>query len=239
MHLFWLLLLAHVVGDFVLQTDRVFSYKMARRWGVCLHVGLCALAMAAVLFPFAHQAWAWVLLVVLSAWHLLLDWAKGELRRRSGLETLSMFLADQALHVAGIAVAVALCCGFHAAPTPMPPLRQLMIPLDSAVVATALLVAAFATAPLIYYLQMVVSGKQGKERAPFPTYRARVPGYVERALASAGAYVGGIGMVALLVILGRWVVRRRQQHVPATVEAVVGFVACLVSGVGARLLTGG
>jgi hypothetical protein len=239
MHLIWLLLLAHVVGDIVLQTDRVFSYKLSHRWGVFLHVGICALAMVAVLFPLAQHWRVWVLLLVVSAWHLLLDWGKGELRRRRGIETLGMFLGDQALHVAGIVGAVGLCCGFTAAPVALPALRAAMVPLDVAIVATALLAATFATAPLVYYLQVLERSGRAGERAPFPTYAERVPGYVERALGSAGAYLGGLGMVALLVLVGRWAWRRRQHNVPATIEAVVGLVACVVSGVGARLLTRG
>lgn len=237
MHCIWLLLLAHVVGDFVLQTDRVFSYKLARRRGVLLHVGICALAMVAVLLPFLGQWRPWVLIIVLTAWHLLLDWLKGELRRRSGSETLWMFLGDQALHVVGIVAAVVAFCGRSSLPAPLPALKVLVIPLDAAIVATALVTASFASAPLIYYVQELARpGKQG-ERAPFPAYWARLPGYLERAVGSAGVYWGGLGLIALLAIVVRWVLRSREWSVPATIEALVGIVVCLVSGVGARLLT--
>ncbi|MCR4438597.1 MAG: DUF3307 domain-containing protein [bacterium] len=237
MHCIWLLLLAHVVGDFVLQTDRVFSYKLTRRWGVLLHVGICAVAMVAVLLPFLGHWRPWALIILLTAWHLLLDWFKGELRRRRGLETLWMFLGDQTLHIVGIVAAVVALCGTRFSPTPLPALKALLIHTDVAIVATALLTASFASAPLIYYLQELARPGKQEERAPFPAYWARLPGYVERTVASAGAYCGGLGLIALLAIVVRWFLRSGERNVPATIEAVVGMVVCLVSGVWARVLT--
>ncbi|MGQ9559047.1 MAG: hypothetical protein ACUVTG_08655 [Candidatus Oleimicrobiaceae bacterium] len=70
-----------------------------------------------------------------------------------------MFITEQSPHVAAIVLAVAHCCELHAAPAAMPLLRRLVIPLEGAVMATALLVAAFAPALLIHYLQMLVTGK--------------------------------------------------------------------------------
>lgn len=155
MHLFGLLSLTHVVRNFSAGRSHLFLQHGAPLGRVpsygplCVSYGVPAISL------------------VLSARHLVPDWNKREPRQRPGLETLSMFLAKQLPHVAAIVLAVAHCCELPAAPTAMRLLRRLVIPLEGAVMATALLVAAFATAPLIHYLQMVVTGKQGKERDPF------------------------------------------------------------------------
>ncbi|MDZ7271066.1 MAG: DUF3307 domain-containing protein [candidate division KSB1 bacterium] len=238
MHLLWLIALAHVVGDFVLQTDRVFRLKVTSAWGVLLHVGICGITMVAVLLPFVPDARIWTVIAGVTAWHLLLDWSKGVLRKRWGKETIGLFLGDQALHIVGIIGAVLVCCRFAGPPTPADSLRWLLIPLPAVIVTTAVLVASFAAAPLIYYLQQLPGGRRREDPAPFPAYLVRVPGYVERALGTVGAYVGEWGMIALVAIVGRWVWRRGLHDSAATVEALAGIVFCLVMGVGARLLVG-
>ncbi len=237
MHLTWLLVLAHVVGDFVLQTDWVFRQKVTRRWGVLLHVGICVGAMVAALLPFFHDGTVVGLVVVLAGWHLLLDWGKGSLRSRWGRETIALFVGDQVLHVTGIVGAVWLYCKLGGSPLPAEKLQRLLIGPETALVVTAVLVASFAAAPLIYQLQQCGRSGQSRGPIPFPSFRARVPGYVERALGTPGVYWGGLATTFLLAIGLRWVGAGAVRKRAATIEAFVGIMLCLVMGIGARLLT--
>ena len=78
MSLFDWLLVGHLVGDFLLQTDGMAKYK-AQNWGWMLkHVGMYMAAMAVVLggYSLKHAVplWAFLLaLLFIGATHVLLD----------------------------------------------------------------------------------------------------------------------------------------------------------------------
>lgn len=128
------LLTAHLVADFVLQTDRMAAYK--DRWGVLLgHVSVVAAASWLLVGP----TWAALPLILLVAlFHLLIDLGKTGVERRTlapepadaagpaaagfwprnGRPTL--FLADQALHVVSLVAAVVLIDGLPVVGSPPP-----------------------------------------------------------------------------------------------------------------------
>jgi hypothetical protein len=117
------LLTAHLLADFVFQTDRMAAYK--DRWGVLLgHVAVVAAASWLLVGPTLAGL---PLVLTVALFHLLIDlWARppwsagpsGTMRasprapRRSGFWPRNgrpmLFLADQALHVVSLVVAVVL-----------------------------------------------------------------------------------------------------------------------------------
>ncbi len=103
--MFYRLLLAHLVGDFVLQTRWLVLCKR-RPDGLALHVGLVGLAMVPVVWGQLDRWWPWLLGIVLV--HAAADWAKIKLEPRLGLPPIVPFLADQAVHLLALAGAVAL-----------------------------------------------------------------------------------------------------------------------------------
>ncbi len=103
--MFCRLILAHLVGDFVLQTRWVVKRKR-KLDGLALHVGLVGLAMLPVTWSHLGRWWPWLLLIMLV--HGLIDWAKIRLEPRLPLPPIVPFLADQALHVLTLAAVLAL-----------------------------------------------------------------------------------------------------------------------------------
>ncbi len=102
---FTALLLAHALADFVLQTARMAAGKGRREVGaMVLHiatVGLCsAVALGAV------TAEAWLAVAAVAGAHLAIDLAK-----TFAPKGLSAFLADQAAHLASLAVVAAVWSG--------------------------------------------------------------------------------------------------------------------------------
>ncbi len=91
------LVLAHVLADFVLQTDWIHRNK--RHFGVMLLHGGLVLAASLV----ALGQWNAPVILVLAVVHLMIDCAK----TYGNFKGLRAFLADQALHLASL-VAVAL-----------------------------------------------------------------------------------------------------------------------------------
>jgi len=86
---FALLLVAHLLSDFVFQTDWIASRKK-QLWGLLLHVAIVAVATGVLI---GH--WSSPLLWIVVATHFLIDWMKTLLPVR-----LWSLLADQALHLA-------------------------------------------------------------------------------------------------------------------------------------------
>lgn len=93
------LLVAHLVGDFALQTDRMVAAK--RRYGargVLPHAGVIGLLSFLAVLPRLRRSW-WAVATIVMA-HLLIDSAKVSIDRRVRAHWLSvaLFLLDQVLH---------------------------------------------------------------------------------------------------------------------------------------------
>ena len=93
---FLALLLAHLLADFPLQTNRIFRLKVASNLGLALHV-LIHLLMAALLLrqPGQHLD----LLLMLGAAHFVTDWIKV---RFPGNPQWPGFVLDQVAHLGTI-----------------------------------------------------------------------------------------------------------------------------------------
>jgi hypothetical protein len=95
--MFYRLILAHLVGDFVLQTRWLVARKRSAR-GLAIHVGLVGLAMLPVAWDRIGTWWPWLLAIL--AVHGATDWVKVHLESRLlRLPPILPFLVDQAVHV--------------------------------------------------------------------------------------------------------------------------------------------
>jgi hypothetical protein len=103
--MFYRLLLAHLVADFVLQTRWLVAHKRTPA-GLAMHVGLVGLATLPVIWAQLAIWWPWLLLIL--AVHGATDWAKIKLAPRLGLPPILPFLADQAVHLLTLAAVVIL-----------------------------------------------------------------------------------------------------------------------------------
>lgn len=113
------MLLAHLLGDFVLQPDALAAWK-SRDWrGVLLH-GLIMFAVTWALAWYVDPGW-WAGVLFLSLSHLLIDlaayfWLPGPV-------TLRRFLLDQLLHLLLIVAAVA-ASGYWGSAAALDPARR-------------------------------------------------------------------------------------------------------------------
>ena len=96
MSTFLALLLAHLLADFPLQTNRIFRLKISGNRGLFVHV-LIHIMMAAILLQHPDQYWD--LLLALGLAHFVTDWVKV---RFPGNPQWPGFVLDQLAHLVAI-----------------------------------------------------------------------------------------------------------------------------------------
>jgi hypothetical protein len=101
--MFYRLMLAHLVGDFVLQ-NRWLVVRKRTPGGLALHIGLVGLAMVPVSWERWGEWWPWLLVILIV--HTVMDWAKVRLEPRLRVAPIVPFAVDQAVHVLTIAAVV-------------------------------------------------------------------------------------------------------------------------------------
>lgn len=90
--LFYRLLLAFLIADYVLQFDWLFRLRYAKRWGVFVHAGFHLVVTLLLCLPYLHHTWFFVAVIGLQVVHGLFD--------RLKKQSLWAFLGDQLFHVA-------------------------------------------------------------------------------------------------------------------------------------------
>lgn len=95
---FAVLLLAHLLGDFPLQTNRVFRMKLASKRGLALHIGIHLIAAAVLIENWWQQ---WQLLLILGVVHFFTDYVKIRLQK-PGHPLTPGFIWDQVAHIVAI-----------------------------------------------------------------------------------------------------------------------------------------
>ncbi|MCG9792682.1 DUF3307 domain-containing protein [Flavobacterium algicola] len=91
------LLLAHLVGDFLLQPDKWVKEKSIARQRpkyLCLHIGVHTLALIIAL-QFQFQYWIGIISIIFS--HFIIDWIK--LRLQNKKNEILLFFLDQIAHL--------------------------------------------------------------------------------------------------------------------------------------------
>jgi uncharacterized membrane protein YqjE len=94
---FYYLLLGHLLGDFVLQTDKIADNKAKYWYWNALHAVLVTLCTAAFSIPFGNLTL--VLVLLNGILHFALDYFKADIQKYFKVSGLVGFLTDQFLHV--------------------------------------------------------------------------------------------------------------------------------------------
>lgn len=102
--IFWKILLAHVLTDFVFQPDPLAENK-EKVTVLFVHSLIFFLLSMVILLPtFSYQTI--IALVLLASFYGFIDYFKNLVQRRTGISFWLYFLGDQAFHVLGIGAVV-------------------------------------------------------------------------------------------------------------------------------------
>jgi len=209
--MFYRLILAHLVGDFVLQNGWLVRRKRTPA-GLALHVGLVGLAMLPVVWGQIETWWPGMLLIL--AVHAAADWSKIRMEPRLSLPPILPFLIDQAVHGLTIAAVVVLLerDGASLAGTPADPIWW---------IASVYLMATYA---LSIALPLWLDPPSLMRRSPTP--RLVLIGASALVLTLAWR---GLPLLIPVVGLGLYqAVARRVARNPLTPSFAIEFLAALV-----------
>jgi hypothetical protein len=192
------MILAHLVGDFVLQTDRIAVWKSKTINGVLVH-GLIIFAVTAA-FAFPFRPFWWTGVIFISVTHMLIDGAQFLLKPR--LAPVLRFFIDQFLHFFSIFIALGFggYLGALEQPTPLSETQ------------TVLLYAvgyAFVTMPTWVLLKFVGYWLVERSAPVFPDKFNKYAGIAERVLVVTFVLTGQFLLVPLLAA-PRLILERRR-----------------------------
>ncbi|KGE12775.1 DUF3307 domain-containing protein [Sphingobacterium deserti] len=111
--IFLKLLLAHLLGDFVFQPNRLVQMRKEKIGFLLLHVAIHGLLLSLLFCTTLSTQWHIVLFVTFA--HLLIDSVKIYLEKKWPLQPFVLFIFDQILHVASIIAALVLVYGWSEA----------------------------------------------------------------------------------------------------------------------------
>jgi len=99
------LMIAHLLGDFVFQSNELLKEKYKHWQGTFKHAGIVTLFTILILFPFWNSAWAWITIATIALLHFVQDVLKVEYDKKYNDNNSPIpFFVDQAFHLALIIV---------------------------------------------------------------------------------------------------------------------------------------
>jgi len=140
MFFFLRLLLGHFIGDFPLQTNKIYGLKHRGLWGGIPHALLIVASFLALSWPYLHLPQVWFFIILMGLIHLWQDSVKVSY---AGFTKYSfwLYLLDQCFHIALISTVFLTGLKNLAPPLPVNSLVSLYIN-DSLIVYLIALIAA-------------------------------------------------------------------------------------------------
>jgi len=246
MNVFWYLILAHLIADFPLQSDKIYAIRLKHKWGVLLHVGIYFLTNLVIAFPFLRYRQFWFAILFLAVTHLIEDWAKIALTRKAIQDSLGLFFIDQVVHVFFIWLS---CNVLFNIPTPEITnqfVQRYYFNTHIILMLIGLVFSVFAGAVLIYYVRKCVhrikSSNDGSS-VEFSEIKKRRLGYIERLFSTSGVILGGWYLILLpLAFIPRFILSKNSElEEYLVINLLTGLAISIGSGLfvhGARYFFG-
>lgn len=186
------LILAHLLGDFVFQSNDLIQKKYKSWTGTFQHVCIIGAFTILALLPYWHQREAWLVIGAIFAVHFVQDCLKIELDARYNKKKSTFpFFADQVLHVSLIYF--------------LSPWLDGLAPLDlpnwlNALYSSEMVVVYFIGAILFSYTYDITLYQFLRQRSKAPLgYKANIPSMLRRITAYSLAFVVALILAGGLV----------------------------------------
>lgn len=144
MNVFFKLLLAHLLGDFIFQSDKWVAHKIEYKYkSIYLYIHSILHGLIAWLFVFQTNFWPYVLVIIIT--HFLIDLAKLLFQKDNNQR--AWFFIDQLLHIIVLGLTTWAYLGFG----------KIGIPYVSAQLWPILIGIVFLTTPSSIVIKMLIS----------------------------------------------------------------------------------
>ncbi len=222
-----MMLIAHLLGDYLFQFNFIARWKMRSIWGVVAHGGivtLCSLICAAIV----DVAW-WPYALLIGITHTIIDVIRARMiHTQDPQHDLFYYLLDQMLHVVIIIGLVWQSGILHARPHTL--LGALLTPQHLALITGYLLLLQ----PGWVLLRFIVRGIWGEDAAPNLTSGEKFAPMVERVLIASAVLTGPFYLVPVILIPRRLTVVQIQSnglgiHIQLTTHWAETFLSVLLA----------
>lgn len=211
------LILAHLIADFLLQTDKVFKIKVRYKWGVLLHGSIVGVISIIFVLPYFSQPQITTYIILLYLIHIFQDKAKIIYNLQIERNNLWTFLLDQLLHI-GVIVLISFSAS-HIFFTPnryIGPAILDNIYSDDLIMTFAIwfVVLTYGISVIQEYIKNLIT-KNNKEGITLPKLSLKYIEILERGLIGIFIFIGGLWYIpAILVTLYlAFLVRNRKLEV--------------------------
>lgn len=154
MDLFWRLILAHLLGDFTFQTNKIAKWKRESAWGVLFHCAIFFSTAVVLTMGRLSEVWVvigkvtlpgWVCVAILTILHFLEDnWRVWTINKQDSPDSFGFFLWDQFIHYLMIFV--------------FTPLDANIMPEKWVIIAIIYTIAMHFSTIFIYYIEKDIFG---------------------------------------------------------------------------------
>ncbi len=229
MFIFIRLIAAHLIADFLLQTDTVYLIKVKHKWGVFLHGGIVGVVTALALLPYFQYPLIIVLFLLGFFLHIFQDKAKILYNFQTERNNLWTFLVDQLLHflVLGVISFGTLNLDIPAYPGPEI-LNKLYTDTNLFLYIIWLSVITYSTSIMQEYIKKAITGEKD-QNLRWPKAKQKYLEMFERTAIAVFIFLGGywnIGAI-LAALTGYYLVR--VQKAPA-LNFQIGTALAVITG---------
>jgi len=186
------MLLAHLVGDFILQWDRLALWKSRALEGVGFHGLLILIVNWVFTLPFDATWWWGVLFITIT--HFIIDVTQLYVKFR--IPALVRFLLDQFLHL--LIIFIALIWGGYLNPATLG--ADLIASINARPYLSASLAYAFITMPAWVLLKFAIYGLVNGSPPNFPEGPNKYVGILERLLIATLIAFGQFLLIPLVAL---------------------------------------
>lgn len=200
----YVILLAHLLGDYLFQWETIARWKARSLMGVLAHGGIVTLTTLVCAGLVAPSWWPYALLIGLV--HAAIDLVRARfLRTVNSAWELTWYLLDQLAHL----IVIVLVVAWSDAPSPSELTAAARLLADSRVLAYAIGYLLLLN-PAWVFLRFAVRGVWGSEAAPHLGAGEKYGPMVERTLIASCVLVGQFHLVPLVLLPRRLVPIRVQ-----------------------------
>lgn len=226
--LFLRLLMAHMIADFILQSNIVYNLKIKTIWGQILHGVIIFITSILLTLPYPKITLFWVYLLAITALHIIQDSIKIKYFKDS-LFPFWPFIADQVMHILVTATVFLL----PLKNLPASPYNEWMILLMIGYIFVSWQAIYFIDTFRRTFLKNHYTPGNGQDKY-FVSVHEKYYGIIERLTLTTFVFMGGWFYSLILPVA---LLRFLSKNLKSIVASVLGLILSIATGIIIRIIS--